>query len=121
VSANKWIVAEVSLGSARMIYHEGKWYEIGKRHLDFLRAEVEAILSRPSTVDLPPWTSHLKEEDAFNKEAAKHGYVLDKHLLKTQQHNRGHGIEACDLLGPDKELIHIKRADRSSPLSGPDR
>ncbi len=38
-------------------------------------------------------------------------------MLKTRQHHRGHGIEACDLLGPDNELIHIKKADRSSLLS----
>ena len=43
--------------------------------------------------------------------------LLDKRFLKTRQHNRGPGIEACDLLGPDNELIHVKRGHRSAPLS----
>ncbi|MEV6490805.1 DUF6119 family protein [Actinoplanes sp. NPDC051633] len=117
-AAHKWITAEVHLESARMIYHEGRWYEIGEHHLDFLRTEIEKILHHPAGVTLPPWTSSLPDEDAYNKEAAKHGFVLlDKRLLKTRQHHRGQGIEACDLLGPNGELIHIKRADRSSPLS----
>jgi uncharacterized protein (TIGR04141 family) len=118
--AHKWITAEVASGSARMIYHEGRWYEIGARHLDLLRAEIEKILGNPSMVVLPPWSSDLANEDAYNRHVAASdaGYVLlDKHLLKTRQHNRGPGIEACDLLGPDDELIHVKRADRSAPLS----
>jgi uncharacterized protein (TIGR04141 family) len=115
-AAHKWITAEVADGAARMIYQEGKWYEIGEHHLDFLYDEIEEILNRPSSVALPPWTTSMTSEDAYNKRAAKHGFVLlDKRLLKTRQHP--YGIEGCDLLGPDNELIHIKRADRSSPLS----
>jgi uncharacterized protein (TIGR04141 family) len=53
VAGHKWITAEIGLGSARMIYHEGKWYEIGERHLEFLRAEIEDILNRQATVVLP--------------------------------------------------------------------
>ncbi|WP_432824735.1 DUF6119 family protein [Dactylosporangium sp. CA-092794] len=113
---HKWITAEVVHGAARMIYQEGKWYEIGEHHLDFLRSEIEEILDRRSTITLPPWTSDLDSEDAYNKHAAKHGFVLlDKRLLNTRQHP--YGIEGCDLLGPNNELIHIKRAGRSSPLS----
>ncbi|NJP32858.1 DUF6119 family protein [Micromonospora thermarum] len=120
VSAHKWITAEIPLGAARMIYHEGRWYEIGEQHLALLRAEIEQILSQPTTVVLPPWTSDLADEDAYNRSVARPGtgYVLlDKHGLKTRQHNRGPGIEACDLLGPGDELIHVKRGGRSAPLS----
>lgn len=41
--------------------------------------------------------------------------LLDRRPLRTKQHRRG--FEACDLLGPNNELIHVKRADRSAPLS----
>jgi uncharacterized protein (TIGR04141 family) len=118
--AHKWITAEVALDAARMIYHEGQWYEIGAEHLDLLRTEIEQILAQPSTVDLPPWTADLADEDAYNRMVARPGtgYVLlDKHFLKTRQHLRGPGIEACDLLGPGNELIHVKRGERSAPLS----
>lgn len=120
VAAHKWITAEIAFGSTRLIYHEGRWYEIGERYLELLQAEVDAILARPSTVVLPPWTSDLTDEDAYNRAAAQpgSGYILlDKHFLRTGLHNRGRGIEACDLLGPTNELIHVKRGDRSAPLS----
>ncbi|MCW6003506.1 TIGR04141 family sporadically distributed protein [Micromonospora sp. CPCC 205371] len=120
VAAHKWITAEISLGAARMIYHEGRWYEIGVEHLAILRAEIEQILTRTPTIALPPWTGDLANEDAYNRMVAEQGtgYVLlDKHFLKTRQHRRGPGIEACDLLGPANELIHVKRAERSAPLS----
>ncbi|MET7821613.1 DUF6119 family protein [Micromonospora zamorensis] len=120
VPAHRWITAEVPIGSARALYHEGRWYEMGEKHLDLLRAEIDQILAQPSTIVLPPWTSDLPDEDAYNRSVARpgSGYVLlDKHFLRTRQHNRGPGIEACDLLGPDNELIHVKRGGRSAPLS----
>jgi uncharacterized protein (TIGR04141 family) len=119
-AANKWITAEISDGYTRMIYHEGRWYEIGAAHLDLLHDEINQILNQPSTVVLPKWTSNLADEDAYNRMVAGlgTGYVLlDKHLIRTALHTRGRGIEACDLLGPNNELIHVKRADSSAPLS----
>ncbi|MFI7511032.1 DUF6119 family protein [Micromonospora aurantiaca] len=115
---SRWITAEVAVGGSHMLLHEGQWYEIGDRHREFLRQEVTRILNRPASVVLPPWTEELANEDCYNREAAeKHpGLVLlDKKLLRTRQHPRG--IEACDLLGPNGELIHVKRASGSSPLS----
>ncbi|MEV4497098.1 DUF6119 family protein [Micromonospora arborensis] len=120
VSAHKWITAEIAIGSARALYHEGRWYEMGEKHLDLLRAEIDQILAQPTTIVLPPWTRGLADEDAYNRSVARpgSGYVLlDKHFLRTRQHNRGPGIEACDLLGPGNELIHVKRGGRSAPLS----
>lgn len=120
VKAHQWITAEVAQGAMRMIYQEGKWYQIGEKHLELLSAEIEEILSQPASITLPAWTSDLKDEDAYNRHVADTcaGFVLlDKKTLRTRQHNRGPGIEACDLLGPNNELIHVKRAAKSAPLS----
>ncbi|MEU4383443.1 DUF6119 family protein [Micromonospora echinofusca] len=116
--AAHWITAEVAVGTSHLLLHEGDWYEIGDRHRDFLRREITEILARPSDVALPPWTRDLKDEDAYNRAAAHRDprlVLLDKKLLRTAQHRRG--IEACDLLGPSGELIHVKRAKSSAPLS----
>ncbi|GIJ23625.1 DUF6119 family protein [Micromonospora lutea] len=116
--AFRWLTAEVAVGTSHLLLHEGEWYEIGDRHRDFLGQEIAEILARPSAIALPPWTADLADEDAYNREAARcnSGLVLlDKKLLRTTQHRRG--IEACDLLGPGGELIHVKRAKSSSPLS----
>ncbi|MCZ7422945.1 TIGR04141 family sporadically distributed protein [Verrucosispora sp. WMMA2121] len=114
----RWITAEVAVGTSQLLLHEGNWYEIGERHRDFLRREIAEILARPSDITLPPWTVELEDEDSYNRAAAGSDpglILLDKKLLRTEQHARG--IEACDLLGPRGELIHVKRAKSSSPLS----
>jgi uncharacterized protein (TIGR04141 family) len=119
-AAHRWLTAEFSIGVEQLLYLEGHWYQIGEKHLEFLRAEIAEILDQPPSITLPAWTLDLADEDAYNRHAAKPGsgfVLLDKHFLKTQQHSRGRGIEACDLLGPDLELIHVKRANSSSTLS----
>jgi uncharacterized protein (TIGR04141 family) len=41
---------------------------------------------------------------------------FDRNLVRAGLHEDT-GFEACDLLGPDNDLIHIKRARGSEPLS----
>ncbi|MEU8298949.1 DUF6119 family protein [Micromonospora sp. NPDC048909] len=115
---SRWLTAEVAIGSSHLLLHEDRWYVIGDRHREFLRQEIAQILDRPSDIVLPAWTSDLPDEGAYNRRAADGDsrlVLLDKKLLRTAQHPRG--IEACDLLGPNGELIHVKRASGSSPLS----
>ncbi|MFC0003508.1 DUF6119 family protein [Micromonospora siamensis] len=115
---SRWITAEVAHGTSHLLLHEDRWYEIGDRHREFLSQEIRQILDQPSQIVLPPWTGDLPDEDAYNRAVAKRDnrfILLDKKLVRTAQHPRG--IEACDLLGPGDELIHVKRASGSSPLS----
>jgi|GEM_PF-2439206 len=115
---SRWVTAEVPAGGSQLLLHEGAWYEIGDQHRQFLRKEISQILHKSSTITLPPWTPNIPDEDAYNRSAAAHDpslVLLDKKLLRIAQHRRG--IEACDLLGPNNELIHVKRASGSSPLS----
>ncbi|KWX01408.1 hypothetical protein TH66_00950 [Carbonactinospora thermoautotrophica] len=117
IKARNWITAEIPLGAGRYVYHQGRWYVVGEGHLDALRERVREILERGSSLELPPWPREYKE-DQYNRYAADQlGLVcMDKKSLHTKQHP--HGIEACDLLGPGNELIHVKRAkEGSTPLS----
>lgn len=116
ISGNKWITAEVTLDDQQYFYRQARWYEVGEGYLEFLRGEVATILARPSPVDLPKWRISEEEKDFNKRVGVEQGYVvLDRKLVQTKQHPRG--IELCDLLGPDNELIHVKKADSSSPLS----
>ncbi len=118
VPAHQWLAAEIPSGAARMIYLEGQWYEIGERYLEFLHTVINTLLNTPSTVTLPAWSPSIHEESYNKLAAARPGYVcLDQKFVKSTLHRRGQGFEACDLLGPNDELIHVKRADRSSLLS----
>lgn len=111
-----WISADIALGAHRYFFHEGKWYEIGATHLEAIRGQVEDLLSKGSSISLPRWEHRYTREDQYNKDAVDHGFILlDKKELHTVQHP--HGIEACDLLGPNGELIHVKAPTGSSELS----
>ncbi|MFB9236303.1 DUF6119 family protein [Plantactinospora siamensis] len=114
--ADRWLTAQLAHGASQLFLHEGRWYEIGERHLEFLQAEIAEILARPTAVALPPWPVGMEEKDYNDLAAGASGYVpLDRRLLRTAQHPRG--IEGADLLGPGGELIHVKRASGSAPLS----
>ncbi|RAO27763.1 hypothetical protein PSN13_05651 [Micromonospora saelicesensis] len=116
-AASRWITAQLAHGESQLLLHEGGWYEIGDQHREFLRDEIEQILAGPGSFALPAWTADLSDEEAYNVHAARVCglTLLDRRLLRTGQHHRG--FEACDLLGPGDELIHVKRAKGSSALS----
>ncbi|MEU8179150.1 DUF6119 family protein [Micromonospora sp. NPDC049047] len=116
-AASRWITAQLAHGESQLLLHEGGWYEIGDRHREFLSAEIAQILTGPASFALPAWTADLTDEEAYNIRAAEVCglTLLDRKLLRTKQHP--HRIEACDLLGPGGELIHVKRAKGSSALS----
>jgi len=116
IAGHRWLTADVPMGSGRYFYWQGKWYEIGEEYLASVEAELRQLLARPASVTLPPWPEGEKnDEDWYNKEAAKQpGYtLLDKKTVHTEKF-RGGGLEICDLLGPQGQLIHVKRADRST-------
>ncbi|MET8280290.1 DUF6119 family protein [Micromonospora sp. NPDC005174] len=116
-AASRWITAQLAHGESQLLLHEGGWYEIGDRHREFLRDEIEQVLAVPASFALPAWTAELADEEAYNAHAARVCglTLLDRKLLRTRQHPRR--IEACDLLGPNNELIHVKRATGSAALS----
>jgi uncharacterized protein (TIGR04141 family) len=124
-SAKRWIQASVSLGSRKFVYLEGEWYELGAAYLAQLRQDVERLLTpSPSAVTLPEWRKlpdgTYEGESAYNDRVADDdptGFVrLDRRLVSSQPGRRS-GIEIADLLGPNNELIHVKKASSSAPLS----
>jgi uncharacterized protein (TIGR04141 family) len=119
-SALKWIEATGSVGPRRFFLMEGQWYELGATYLDDVRDYVGRLLTRGApTLDLPAWLPGMVEKD-YNLHVAdvRPGqYVcLDRRGVTTRLH-RTHGVEICDLLGPNNELIHVKHASGSAPLS----
>lgn len=116
VAGHRWITAEMRSGAAYHFYWQGCWYEVGAEYADALREEVSEVLSRPSKVTLPYWPVGEKTDEAwFNGEAAKRdGYDLFDRKNVHTGFFRGGGLEICDLLGPDGQLIMVKKADEGS-------
>lgn len=126
ISGDRWITFETDLDEQRYVFHQGRWFNMGGSYLEMLRGRVSRIFARRSSLALPLWPMENKKrggigqavEGTYNIHAARTDTSLvymDKKLLYTEQHPRG--IEACDLLGPNNELIHVKRLDDSVSAS----
>jgi uncharacterized protein (TIGR04141 family) len=101
---------------------DGDWFEIGA---DYVRASRDAIsrlfLATP-TISLLPWSlSEKRTEYDYNCYIAARSrgqyLCLDKNQAVRDPLGARSSLEICDLLGPDNELIHVKRAEGSAPLS----
>ncbi|MGM1059352.1 DUF6119 family protein [Saccharothrix sp. Mg75] len=123
----QWIAAEVTRGTDRHVLLDGEWFTLGEEYV----AHVDRVVRQAFGTD-PPWRLPRWSEAPLNDrgkvdEGAYNAYVptadprflcLDKKLVTTRAHRRG--FEACDLLGPDDALVHVKQtssATGSSPLS----
>ena len=127
ISGDRWITFETDLDEQRYVFHQGRWFNMGGSYLEMLRGRVTRIFAQKSPLALPLWPMENKKkgggigravEGTYNIHAARTDTSLicmDRKLLYTQQHPRG--IEACDLLGPNNELIHVKRLDDSVSAS----
>ncbi|MGH3281215.1 MAG: TIGR04141 family sporadically distributed protein, partial [Trebonia sp.] len=120
--ADKWIEANVSLGAHRFFLLDGEWFEIGVDYVRASRAEIAPLFPVEPSVVLPPWSvsDHRTEYD-YNLFAADRSLgeylCLDKNRAVRNPLDARSSVEACDLLGPGNELIHVKRAAGSAPLS----
>jgi ppGpp synthetase/RelA/SpoT-type nucleotidyltranferase len=77
---------------------------------------VSQLLRQHSPVALPDWPQHWTEAEynAWVAHSDAGFLLLDKVLIKIPA-SEGR-FEACDLLGPNDELIHVKRARTSAGL-----
>ncbi|GHF42386.1 uncharacterized protein (TIGR04141 family) [Amycolatopsis bartoniae] len=124
VSALHWLAAEVVEPGARFVLVDGDWYRLGEQYLAHVeRVVADAFADRPEWT-LPPWQDAPRNEQGRVAEAAYNRHVesvderflcLDRSLLKTRVHPRG--FEACDLLGPGNELVHVKKVSGSTGSS----
>ncbi|MGW4395727.1 DUF6119 family protein [Amycolatopsis nivea] len=118
ISCAKWIACDVSLDSRQYFFHAGSWFEVGQQYTRYLNKRVEKILSIPTNLELPVWPKSIRTEGEYSTSVADNDNSftrLDTRRVSSTLHKKG--IEPCDLVGPNGELIHIKPADRSAPLS----
>jgi uncharacterized protein (TIGR04141 family) len=116
--AINWIEATLPVGPRRFFLLDGSWYEIAADYLIAMRADVERLLTVIPSLDLPKWDLQ-RDERSYNQHVqdVRPGYIcLDRDPVQAGLHEAP-GFEVCDLLGPGNELIHVKRAKGSSPLS----
>jgi uncharacterized protein (TIGR04141 family) len=117
--AIKWLEASVPIGDRLYFLIEGDWHESGVGYVNEIRRQVAALIPEKPSIVMPPW--HSGDEKAYNRHVqdmlGQADYLcLDRIGVRTTLHV-DKGFEACDGLGPNFELIHVKQAEKSSPLS----
>ncbi|GGV15672.1 hypothetical protein GCM10010182_40810 [Actinomadura cremea] len=127
--AVQWLEASTCLNGREYYLVEGDWYEGGAEYLSSVRKEIAALFRDRPGVVLPPWPKGLKPplgkkergETYYNERVetllgADRFLNLDRELVNTSI-PRLPQFEACDLLGPDDELVHVKSGKGSAPFS----
>ena len=114
-----YVQAEVHDNDDRFILSAGRWFQVARDYVEQVDAQLAAVDDITSTLDLPVWSTaggRAEVEGDYNaRVAALKGYaLLDKSNLEFERHQR---VEVCDLLTPDRHLLCVKRATRSSTLS----
>ena len=121
-SADKWLEADVSYDARRFFLMDGDWFEIGANYVRASRDAISRLFPATPTISLPPWSlPERRTEYDYNcyVEARSRGQYLylDKNRAVRDPLGARSPLEICDLLGPGNELVHVKRAEGSAPLS----
>jgi uncharacterized protein (TIGR04141 family) len=97
------------------VLDEGQYFVVAG---DFLQEVNEFIDSIQPGPPLPPFTIEDQDETAYNAKVADAldgAIMMHEQLIETPQ--RGSRVELCDVLTPEKQLIHVKRELGSRDLS----
>jgi uncharacterized protein (TIGR04141 family) len=123
-SALNWLAVEVVDPDYRFVLLDGEWHELGEKYIDHVEHVVKEAFKNTPPWTLQPWSSAPLNSDGvvvereYNLHAAdkdKRFLCLDRKLVKTRVHPRG--FEACDLLGPNNELVHVKKVSSNTGSS----
>lgn len=117
--AIRWLEAAVAIGDRQYLLIDGEWHEIGAEFLSSISGQVKELIAAECMTTLPAWTKGERERDynlRVQDELGRSSYLcLDRQGVRTDFHRNG--FEVCDLLGPEGELICVKPAKGSGPLS----
>jgi uncharacterized protein (TIGR04141 family) len=121
--ASRWLEASLTDAEERKYFlMDGGWYEIGDQYVRLSKDEIKRLFRSEPSLDLPHWylpTRRAEGDYNAHVPCVRDGYVCldkDKRVRNPLGPSRS-SLEICDLLGPDNELIHVKRAKGSEPLS----
>lgn len=119
-SLHECLQVELPDGPDLYVLSSGRWFKVRKDYVEQVNAALADLDDLTTQLSLPAWAKQsdgkFEPEGKYNERTAtERGFVvLDKSNLNFGGHAR---IEVCDLLTPEKQLICVKKATRSSTLS----
>jgi uncharacterized protein (TIGR04141 family) len=113
---DQWLAADLTDGRDRYVYQDGRFYVVTDEYRNTLVRAATRLMEHCPSWTLPPWRPGV-HEGAYNESVGNiPGFAcLDKRRASSHAHPSG--IEICDLVSPDNQLVCVKRADKSAPLS----
>jgi uncharacterized protein (TIGR04141 family) len=122
-SVYRCIYFEIPGTDKTRIIFDGRWYEVDATFIGRITAVLDQIaISSLRFPDVERWLDNgapkIEAEGDYNiRTASAYGYfLLDRKLIKTDRTTSS--IELCDLLTPNKQLVHVKhRKGGSAGLS----
>ncbi|MEO5875770.1 MAG: DUF6119 family protein [Streptosporangiaceae bacterium] len=119
-SALRWLEATAIIDGRRHFLIEGNWYEAGVEYFASIARQITELFPAEPSIMLPTWKNGVHEREynlSVQHDLGRASFLsLDRTGIKTALH-KFNGFEPCDLFGPEGELIHVKPADGSGPLS----
>ena len=111
------LIFEAKVDGSLYVLSRGEWFEVAWDYVKQVEKELSTLKKHPTLV--LPDAKENEGEGAYNKRAVAEadGSLL---LLDTKTVDYGGGysrIEICDLLGVDRNLVHVKAKTKSSTLS----
>lgn len=112
--AYKCIYAEIEIGGAMHVLNAGKWFQVAEDFTALVNADFEDTPECP--IELPEYRHGNENLYNLDVTAALPGsHCMDADLI---MHGGGQSrIEFCDVLTPDRTLLHVKRYSGSAQLS----
>lgn len=113
-SVHSAIVFETEIGDHLYVLSAGDWFEIAKTFAQTVAKRLKKV--KPPSITLPDADAADSEGHYNARVATSEKFALmDQKLVRARDANSD--IELCDLLTPDRQLIHVKKKTRSATLS----
>ncbi|REE95982.1 DUF6119 family protein [Thermomonospora umbrina] len=128
--ADRWLEVSTVLNDTQYFLIEGDWYEGGTEYFASVRRQSAGYFPKRPGIVMPPWEEAIARSTLDEKKRGEPRYndgverlVGPEKMLNLDQKFIGagfhgsKGFEACDLLGPDNELIHVKAGKGTGTFS----
>lgn len=116
-SAYECLYAEIEIDGKIYLLSNSAWFEIDNDFVSKINTSFQAFIQKDSSNIITLNNAIIENECDYNTRVADEQdlVLLDKKMI---YYGGGHSqIEFCDLLSPNKEIIHIKKYGGSSVLS----
>jgi uncharacterized protein (TIGR04141 family) len=112
-SVYRCIVFEAKREDRLYVLSAGDWFWVNQTYADEVSEYVDKLPALE--LELPDCESGLREDEYNERAAASSGCLcLDGQFVTEAVPDK---VEICDLLGPERQLIHVKKRGSSSTLS----